>query len=151
MNNDDRKKYIFIVNNSEFDENKQALEMIANGVTELNIMGAKAMKYDRREAAEYFSQARKLESEVATMRELRDSEGRIKVKKTLDYGYAMTIHKSQGGTYDEVVIDEQSISKPFDDDSQRQLTYVAVTRAAKKVNIFTNKTIDKSNTEKSCK
>ena len=50
------------------------------------------------------------------------------VKKTIDYGYAHTIHKSQGGTYTYVFVDSTSMGMA-DPDTQKRLRYVGLTRA----------------------
>lgn len=63
--------------------------------------------------------------------------GKLKIKKMLDYGYAHTIHKSQGGTYDNVLIYADSIDKFKNEDTQQQLAYVAVSRAKDKVTVLT--------------
>jgi ribosomal protein L23 len=62
----------------------------------------------------------------------------VKMKKTLDYGYAHTIHKSQGGTYKYVIADLRDISKFKDTELQRQLKYVALSRAQKHAYVLTN-------------
>ena len=67
------------------------------------------------------------------------ANGRTKIKKTLDYGYAHTIHKSQGGTYKYVFVNSTDIYKFPDAELQRQLKYVAVTRAQKHAYILYNK------------
>lgn len=53
------------------------------------------------------------------------------------YGYAITTHKSQGSTYDNVYIDVADIiqNNPNDKNSH-QCLYTAVTRASKKIKIF---------------
>lgn len=48
----------------------------------------------------------------------------------VDFGYAVTIHKSQGSTYDKVFIHEDYTKAR---DERKRLLYVAVTRAAKEV------------------
>ncbi|EIJ35275.1 ATP-dependent DNA helicase [Thiothrix nivea] len=51
------------------------------------------------------------------------------IPKGIDYGYAMTVHKSQGGTYSNtgIVIDSFESFK-WDEDSYRQMLYVAFSR-----------------------
>ncbi len=49
-----------------------------------------------------------------------------------DYGYALTVHKSQGSQWDDVLIFDESHS--FRDDARRWL-YTALTRAASKVTV----------------
>jgi len=54
---------------------------------------------------------------------------------SVDFPYAMTIHKSQGSTYDEVFLDSQDLAKCADKNfvMYARLFYVAVTRAVSKV------------------
>ena len=68
-------------------------------------------------------------------------QGRTKLNKVIDYGYAHTIHKSQGGTYSNVYILEDTINAFRDKDARSKLKYVAVTRAEDNVIIYTNKEI----------
>ena len=49
-----------------------------------------------------------------------------------DYGYALTVHKSQGSQWDDVVLFDQSGA--FRENQKRWL-YTAVTRAAKRITI----------------
>jgi energy-coupling factor transporter ATP-binding protein EcfA2 len=67
-----------------------------------------------------------------------DKDGKPKTKsvakRSIDYGYAHTIHKSQGGTYTYVFVDDTTI---FGNDAKR-LRYVGMTRAEKGAYILTN-------------
>jgi ATP-dependent exoDNAse (exonuclease V) alpha subunit len=56
----------------------------------------------------------------------------------IQYVYASTIHKLQGSTYDTTFVDLSMIinSKSISDDLKFRLTYVAITRARKKIKIF---------------
>ena len=56
----------------------------------------------------------------------------------LDFVHAMTVHKSQGSTYENVYIDIQDLGRCADKDYTMylKLLYVAVSRASHKV--FTN-------------
>lgn len=64
--------------------------------------------------------------------------GTIKIKKDIDYGYALTAHKAQGSTYDNVTVDLQDIMYyrrnnkfyAYTDIAMRnKLLYVALSRA----------------------
>ena len=52
------------------------------------------------------------------------------------HGYAMTVHKSQGSTFDSVILDYPDICKQRDDTTFNKLLYVGATRAAKNL-VFT--------------
>ena len=66
-----------------------------------------------------------------------DKYGTLIQAKVIDYGYAHTIHKSQGSTFTHVLINDDDISRCLDKNVRRQLRYVAVTRAQKSANIIT--------------
>ena len=68
-------------------------------------------------------------------------KGKSKMSPTMKYGYAHTIHKSQGGTYAYSYVAGDSINSFKDSELQNQLRYVAVSRAEKQAVIFTNKKI----------
>lgn len=57
------------------------------------------------------------------------------VKKDLDYGYGITIHKSQGSTYNTVFVNGKDINKNMTDVERKRLWYVALSRASKIVYI----------------
>ena len=63
-------------------------------------------------------------------------KGRLIKKKSLDYGYAMTTHKSQGSTYNKVLVDMGNILKCLDKSELRQLQYTAVSRTRKDVEML---------------
>lgn len=63
------------------------------------------------------------------------------ISKNIEYGYAHTIHKSQGGTYTYVLVDDSDIGKARTDDDQKRLRYVGLTRAEIGAVILTNNTI----------
>lgn len=60
-------------------------------------------------------------------------EGRVVKPKTFDYGYAITLHKSQGSTYEHVSIDMESLKYCKNPIERRQLQYVAFSRAVESV------------------
>lgn len=55
-------------------------------------------------------------------------DNRVVVKKSFDYGYAQSIHKSQGSSYDEIFVDWRNINGCRDEEFKRQLQYVAMSR-----------------------
>jgi len=136
MNPDDNLKNVFIVDNTE---NKEKIFKFIDQVAEYNKSGAKAMASgDRQSAATLFQMARTAESQLAFMRNLIDQNGKVKGKKTLGYGYAHTIHKSQGGTYNKVLILDDTIDAFKDASTRQQLKYVAMSRASEMVYVSTN-------------
>ena len=63
-------------------------------------------------------------------------DNRLIRKKSFDYGYAITCHKSQGSTIQNVFVDMKDIFKRRDAEELRQLQYVALSRAQKDVYIY---------------
>jgi exodeoxyribonuclease-5 len=55
-------------------------------------------------------------------------DGRVIRKKSFDYGYAMTVHRLQGSTYNNIFVDMRNIKTCKDDLVRRQLQYVALSR-----------------------
>lgn len=67
----------------------------------------------------------------------------LKIRKTLDYGYSHTVHKSQGGTYNKIMFYADTVNV-FDEKVAQQLKYVAVSRAKEDVYIVTSNNINES-------
>lgn len=63
-------------------------------------------------------------------------EGNLVQAKMIDFGYAHTIHKSQGSTFRHVLINDVDVSRCTDGRVRRQLRYVGVTRASESVDII---------------
>jgi exodeoxyribonuclease-5 len=63
-------------------------------------------------------------------------EGRVINKATFDYGYAISIHKSQGSTYQEVFVDANDMHKCPNPEELRSLQYVALSRARNYVHLL---------------
>lgn len=63
-------------------------------------------------------------------------DNRLIRKKTFDYGYAITLHKSQGSSINNVSIDMKSIGACRDEMEKRQLQYVALSRTKNNVHIL---------------
>ena len=58
-------------------------------------------------------------------------DNRLIRKKSFDYGYACSAHKSQGSSFGEIFVDMRNISLCKDKDERRQLQYVALSRTRK--------------------
>lgn len=135
---------LFVVDKEEDDT--KAIKL-ANIIQELNKNAQKAMTVGQtKEGAAMFAQANKLKSEVAFMKNItkldtNDNKQKVVIKKTFDYGYAHTIHKSQGGSYNNVMILDDTIAPPFDSSTQQELKYVAISRARENAYVRTNKPI----------
>lgn len=63
-------------------------------------------------------------------------DGRVIKKRTFDYGYASTVHKSQGSSINNVFIDMKNIAICRDEMELRQLQYVSVSRTRKNAHIL---------------
>lgn len=63
-------------------------------------------------------------------------EGRIIRRKSLDYGYCISAHKSQSSTYQIVLIDMENIYRCTNVEELRQMQYVALSRTAGEIIIY---------------
>lgn len=74
-----------------------------------------------------------IDNELNTTKNLEDNQGRLKIRKAIDYGYAQTVWKSQGSTYSKVLILSNEIDTfGYGRDVMQlrnELRYVAVSRA----------------------
>ena len=61
------------------------------------------------------------------------------IVKDLDYGYAITGHKSQGSTYSHVFVMENDINANWVLKERNQIKYVALTRPSQTATVLTTK------------
>jgi ATP-dependent exoDNAse (exonuclease V) alpha subunit len=54
----------------------------------------------------------------------------------VDYGYALTVHKSQGSTYDNVYIEYNNLLANRKETEKDKLIYTAITRSAKQLHVY---------------
>jgi exodeoxyribonuclease-5 len=135
LQKDSKPVFVFIAKKGSINEGSSK-KLIA-ALSELARKGKNAT--DKRTRGMYFSMMYALRKEVAFMEDQYNDYGKIAIKKTVDYGYAHTIHKSQGGTYNKVLILLDTIDKSkFDDTVKQQLRYVAVSRARDYVYLIKN-------------
>jgi hypothetical protein len=81
----------------------------------------------------YFS----FKSEILLLRNITDKAGTLVCGKDLDYAYALSVHKSQGSTYDQVFIDEANINLNRNHTERNKLKYVAFSRPRYLATVFT--------------
>lgn len=74
-----------------------------------------------------------IDNKLNITKNLEDNQGRLKIRKAIDYGYAQTVWKSQGSTYSKVLILSNEIDTfGYGKDVMQlrnELRYVAVSRA----------------------
>ena len=88
----------------------------------------KAIKANSNYRASYWKNYYSMLDAFVTPKALILQDGRIARNKTLDYGYAITVHKSQGSTYNSILIDWKNINLCKEANIRRQLEYVALSR-----------------------
>lgn len=136
MDNETVSDKVFVLDNNTSTQN---LKAIANEIESINKMISKAFMSRDFDTVRIAQKALSdIKMNTITMKDYQEN-GRLKIRKSIDYGYAHTIHKSQGGTYDKVMIYYDTITgAKFDTDTQQQLKYVAVSRARENVYIVTD-------------
>ena len=63
-------------------------------------------------------------------------DGRIIRSKSIGYGYCLTTHKSQGSSFDSVLIDMENILRCTNKQELRQLQYVSMSRTRKDIHML---------------
>lgn len=128
--------------------NDDALAEIAKGLLELKGYYPRVQGRDR---GALFSEISGVSKQIVFNKDIKEN-GRFLAKKGIDYGYAHTIHKSQGGTYNKVLIFDDSISslaaaladkRKLGMNGQQsikdQLKYVAISRASEYAYVYNSK------------
>lgn len=105
-----------------------------------------AQKDKRKQADSLYSEWKSFQNSILTLQDWYEGKN-MTLQKAFDFGYAHTIHKSQGGTYDSVMILDNSIENTaFDDLTKQQLRYVAMSRAKHNVWVVTKHAVEKQST-----
>ena len=134
--NSDIESKVFVLDNTLSDDK---LQKLADAYKRINLSIDDAFvrhEYDKLQPL--FEDKSSFEQQTILMREFKDKTGRLLLRKSLDYGYAHTIHKSQGGTYNNVLIYADTIDRFNDPQVRQQLKYVAMSRAKDNVTVLTN-------------
>lgn len=91
----------------------------------------------RKEASKIIDIINSINNSFSTMFDVKDQYGKIIRYKTFDYAYTQTVHKSQGATYNNIVVLEDTFNN-FSESEKQKLKYVALTRAKHKVLYYTS-------------
>lgn len=88
----------------------------------------KAIRAPKNKSGKYWSMYYGILNSFTSPKDLCIGDRLIR-KKTFDRGYAITVHRAQGSTFNNVYIDMTDFSKCKDIETLRQLQYVAMSRA----------------------
>ena len=90
-------------------QNRQAAMMLAN---EKKRLWAETKRvFGKQAKAEIYAKINALDGFLFVNDNLEDSNHNLLQAKTIDFGYAMTVHKSQGSTFTNVLMDDVDISR----------------------------------------
>lgn len=118
--------------------NRESAEKAAREVAEL--YKQQANTHDKNKRKECFQKINTLREFLFINDNILDgNSGRKLASKVIDFGYAMTVHKSQGSTFKNVLLDDANIkdSRATSEEKQ-QLEYVGVSRATDTVTVISN-------------
>lgn len=85
-----------------------------------------------------------LKNYILLMEDIANREGKVVYPKTFTYGYAMTVHKSQGSTFTNVFVDENDIDQLPRAKERNQMKYVAMSRPSKMAYVLSKKALGKT-------
>lgn len=118
--------------------NSIAASQIANLINNLWSKRSELISEGRRkEASKIIDIINSINNSFSTMFDVKDQYGKIIRYKTFDYAYTQTVHKSQGATYNNIVVLEDTFNN-FSESEKQKLKYVALTRAKNKVLYYTS-------------
>jgi ATP-dependent exoDNAse (exonuclease V) alpha subunit len=80
-------------------------------------------------------------SQHLLMEDVKDASGKLIAKKDIDYGYAISTHKSQGSTFVNVAVSENNLDTNRNTEERNKLKYVAFSRPTDRAFVLSNKTI----------
>ncbi len=134
---------LFVLSNDTPNEIKNQIvaykKALASEISEIfkRIGMRTATDLDRRRLSKLQTEESELAANSIMMNDYKQNNSLL-IKRGLDYGYAHTIHKSQGGTYDKVMIFADTIETGFTPEVRQQLKYVAMSRAKQNVYVVTS-------------
>jgi ATP-dependent exoDNAse (exonuclease V) alpha subunit len=116
-------------------ENSQTdIDNVAEALEDLRILAFYTSK-DRLQKLKYIKQYYALKDSFISSFDLIH-DGRVVKPKSYDSGFSHTVHRAQGGTYKNVVVDFKDIESCYDIQLKNQLKYVALSRVKDKATVF---------------
>ncbi len=123
---------IFIISR---DNPESTFEELAGTIENIRLTAIEAKKRKLRTSGKYWKMYYELIHSFASPIDLF-FDNRLIRKKSFDYGYCTTVHKSQGSSYDNIFVDMRNIKTCTDNLVRRQLQYVALSRTRKDIYIL---------------
>lgn len=127
---DDYQTSVFILDNNIPED---IFEQLAYSIEDRRLSAITASKYNRKRSAILWREYYKIMNSFALMGRFMYFDNRIIKHKTFDYGYAISVHKSQGCSLDNVCVDMRNINSCKDLNILRQLQYVSLSRTRNQV------------------
>jgi hypothetical protein len=106
LGNIDTFNFMDIKNNAQ---NRQSAILLANEKKRLWNEARRA--YGREAKAAFYAKINAIDSFLFVNDNIEDNSHNLLQAKTIDFGYALTIHKSQGSTFTHVLMDDVDVSK----------------------------------------
>ncbi len=118
MGETDTFNYIDVKNN---EQNRKAAVILANKKQEL---WDKAMRMSKKAAKPLHQEISRIDQFLFVNDDIKSSDGeRTLQSKVIDFGYAMTVHKSQGSTFTHVLVDDIDIALGARDETKGKTTF----------------------------
>ncbi len=148
MNSEDYKVKTVTKHTSDHGVNGYYIKLEASAMnTEIFIVDPEDDKIFLQHFNEYLSIAKKkkgrawvqyfnFKKEHLLIRDIHDGNGKLIIKKDIDYGYGITSHKSQGSTFGNVFINLNDVNNNSNPLERKRLTYVALSRMTNKAFIL---------------
>ena len=109
------------------DNSEKVFENLAGTLEDIRFKAIEAKERSSFKASLYWKQYYELLHSFVSPKALIYDD-RVVRKKSFDYGYSSTTHKTQGSSYENIFVDLRNINTCSDEVVKRQLQYVAISR-----------------------
>lgn len=122
----------------DWDKFATCIDDVPDFYYELSFLLNQAIQYgrtDKRKWAQYYDfKNRKLI--LTPLKETLDKDSKLILKKDVDYAYGISVHKSQGSTYDTIFVNLKNIMNNPNVAERFRLIYVAISRTKNKCYLY---------------